>query len=576
MEYWIRQGNLSPLLVRPVHPIHRHIANNLTFKLLTMAVVIPVVVVLTIVFRPNFTIHAWTALAFVPALLLAMALRFAVEWTLASVAFWVTRVNAINQLYFVVFLFLSGFAAPLDLLPEPVRVTRRAGSRSTGCSAFRSSCSWAGSAQPRLCVGFGAQLGWLALAASCVLNVTWARGVRASTRRSGREAMTYLRLLWIHLRLGILNELQYRTNLFIQLIQSTVGLVTALLGLGVVFSKTDSLGGWSAPELLAIVGVFTLVSGLTQLVVQPSLARFMEDVRLGTLDFTLTKPVDAQVLVSMRQIEVWKLVDVVVGFVVLGVAIAQLGATVGPAEAVAFVVALLAGVTIIYSFLLILATCASGSSDSTTSSTSFRACTKPGAGRSASTRPGCATILTFLVPIGFAITVPTEGLVGRLTSPNLLGALALAIALPLIARVLLEDRRPPLLRRLRVAALLQRKHHVTLSAARHPCPIARPVLEPSDSCPCRLRVTRKLPALDQVMSRGSSPSCSTTASTSGMTPPATQCITSALVASPRANSRMTRPLWKTRMRSQTPKRLLDLGRREEQRQSLPGQLVAQA
>jgi ABC-2 type transport system permease protein len=38
------------------------------------------------------------------------------------------------------------------------------------------------------------------------------------------------------------------------------------------------------------------------------------------------------------------------------------------------------------------------------------------------------------VPIGFAITVPTEGLVGRLTSPNLLGAIVLAVALPLVAR----------------------------------------------------------------------------------------------------------------------------------------------
>jgi ABC-2 type transport system permease protein len=39
------------------------------------------------------------------------------------------------------------------------------------------------------------------------------------------------------------------------------------------------------------------------------------------------------------------------------------------------------------------------------------------------------------VPIGFAITVPAEGLVGRLTSPNLLGAIALAVVLPLVARV---------------------------------------------------------------------------------------------------------------------------------------------
>src|ERR671918_952954 len=125
--------------------------------------------------------------------------------------------------------------------------------------------------------------------------------------------MSFLRLLGIHLRLGILNELQYRTNLFIQLIQSAVGLLTALLGLGVVFSKTDSLGGWSAPELLAIVGVYTLVSGITQLVVQPSLARFMEDVRLGTLDFALTKPVDGQVLASTRQIEIWKGIDILMG-----------------------------------------------------------------------------------------------------------------------------------------------------------------------------------------------------------------------------------------------------------------------
>src|SRR5215218_2233123 len=158
--------------------------------------------------------------------------------------------------------------------------------------------------------------------------------------------MTYLRLFWIHLRLGVLNELQYRTNLGVQLLQSFVGLATSLLGLGIIFSKTDTLAGWLPAELLVVVGVYMIVSGLTQMIVRPSLTRFMEDVRLGTLDFMLTKPVDAQVLVSMRQIEVWKLVDVVVGLVVLGVAIAQLGASVGVAEAVAFLVALLAGVTI--------------------------------------------------------------------------------------------------------------------------------------------------------------------------------------------------------------------------------------
>src|SRR5215213_7248067 len=170
--------------------------------------------------------------------------------------------------------------------------------------------------------------------------------------------MTYLRLLWVHLRLGVMNELQYRTNLIIQLVQSIVGLGTALLGLSIVFSKTDTLAGWGPTELLAIVGVFTLVSGLTQLVIRPSLTRFMEDVRLGTLDFMLTKPVDAQALASMRQVEIWKLIDVFVGLAVLIIAIVRLGAAISVEEALLFVLALTCGVVIIYSFLVILATCA--------------------------------------------------------------------------------------------------------------------------------------------------------------------------------------------------------------------------
>ena len=65
--------------------------------------------------------------------------------------------------------------------------------------------------------------------------------------------MTPLRLLGVHLRLGILNELQYRTNLVAQLASSLVGLLTALFGLGIVFSKTDNLAGWRPDELLAII-----------------------------------------------------------------------------------------------------------------------------------------------------------------------------------------------------------------------------------------------------------------------------------------------------------------------------------
>lgn len=176
MEYWIRQGNLSPLLVRPVHPIHRQIANNLTFKLLNLVVIVPVVIALTLIFRPNFTVTATTALLFVPALILAMTLRFAIEWTISTLGFWLTRISSIAQLYMILFIFLAGYAAPLQLLPGPAQTVAEwlPFYRMLG---FPVDVLLGRLPQDQLVSGFAAQIAWVAIML-VLLNVAWARGVR--------------------------------------------------------------------------------------------------------------------------------------------------------------------------------------------------------------------------------------------------------------------------------------------------------------------------------------------------------------------------------------------------------------
>jgi len=246
--------------------------------------------------------------------------------------------------------------------------------------------------------------------------------------------VTFIHLLWLHLRLGAMNELQYRGNLVVQAIESLFGLASALLGIGIVFSKTDTLAGWRPAELLAIIGVYFLVGGLTRVMIQPSLTRFMEDVRLGTLDFALTKPVDAQILASIRRVEIWKGLDVLIGLVLLGIAVTRIGTRVGPAEGLAFGTALVAGTVIIYSFLLILATCSFWFVRLQNIFVIFQSMYEAGRWPTGIYPPWLRGTLTFLVPVGFAITVPAQGLVGRLSWPTLLGAVALAVALPLLSR----------------------------------------------------------------------------------------------------------------------------------------------
>ena len=246
--------------------------------------------------------------------------------------------------------------------------------------------------------------------------------------------MNALRLMWIYFRVGAMNELQYRVNFFVQLLQSLVALGTGLVGLWLVFSHTATLDGWAPSELLALMGVYTLMGGLINAAIQPNMERLMGDVQQGTLDYALTKPEDAQLIVSVREIRVWQTVDIVAGLIVMAIAEAHLQTRLGAWQALGFLVVLAMGGLMIYSFWLILTTVAFWVVRIDEIVNLFQGVYA--AGRYPVTiYPGWLRLgLTFLVPVAFAVTVPAEALTGRLTWPTLLGAAALTIALLVLAR----------------------------------------------------------------------------------------------------------------------------------------------
>ena len=168
--------------------------------------------------------------------------------------------------------------------------------------------------------------------------------------------MNTLRLIWTFFRIGVMGEAAYRVNFVIQLFQSLLGLVTALGGLAIVFAYTDTLGGWRPDEVVALVGVYILVGGVIGVVIQPSMEALIEGVHDGSLDFTLTMPEDAQLLASIQDVDIWELLNILLGFGVLGVALSRLGEQVGVLQAAVFGLMVLAGGAIVYAFWLILAT----------------------------------------------------------------------------------------------------------------------------------------------------------------------------------------------------------------------------
>ncbi len=247
--------------------------------------------------------------------------------------------------------------------------------------------------------------------------------------------MRYLRLFGVYFRIGAMGEMQYRFNFLVQLFQSVVQLGTAIGALAVVFSYTQALGGWLPDEVLALVGVYTLVGGLIGLVVYPSLEQFINSVRDGMLDFTLIKPVDAQMVISLYAVDVWKLIDIGLGLVLLVISLARLGERVGLSEASLFLGMLLTGGAIIYSFWLILSTLSFWFVRVENILEIFRSMYEAGRWPISLYPPWLRFILSFIVPVAFVTTVPVEALTGRLTPPTLAIAAALAIVLLVVSRV---------------------------------------------------------------------------------------------------------------------------------------------
>ena len=247
--------------------------------------------------------------------------------------------------------------------------------------------------------------------------------------------MSLLRLAALFFRIGLMNEMAYRANFLVQLLQAAMTLATSLVGLAVIFAHTEDLAGWNPVELVALLGVYLLMGGLIGLVIQPSMQRFMEDVRSGTLDFTLTKPEDAQVLVCLSEMRTWRLADVGLGVVVLSIAIARLENDLELMQLGAFAIALAMGTVIVYSFWVILATFTFWFVKIENILVIFQSMYE--AGRwPVGVYPGwLRATLTFLIPIAFAVTVPTEALVGRLTLENLVVVIALAATMLVASRL---------------------------------------------------------------------------------------------------------------------------------------------
>ena len=243
-----------------------------------------------------------------------------------------------------------------------------------------------------------------------------------------------MKLVWTYIRLGVLNEMQYRANFFVAIVQSLLSVAVSIAVLALVYSHTNELHGWTESQLLVVLGVQILLGGFIHASVQPNMERLTQEVQDGKLDFALTKPVDSQLIVSMRELQLWQLVDVLSGAIVIGVGVSRLQTSVGVAHTAAFLALLLIGASLLYCFWLFLATGSFWVVNMWFLSDLFEGVYQVGRWPIGVYPGGLKYSMTYLVPIGFAVTVPAQAITHHLHWATMLVAVGFAAAVFVVTR----------------------------------------------------------------------------------------------------------------------------------------------
>jgi ABC-2 type transport system permease protein len=240
----------------------------------------------------------------------------------------------------------------------------------------------------------------------------------------------YLRLIGLFVRASVKQEAAYRANFFISLLYSLLNLATGVLGILVLFGQIESLQGWTLASTLAILGVYLTLTALNGLFIGPSLealAGMDGEIWTGKFDYVLLRPVSTQFLASFRQWRPFAGVDLFLGVGVLVAAVFMLGESMQPWQTASFILAMAAGLLVLYSILLAFAGLVFWSPgfmfgwvfDGLLQMARYPVRLYP---------VWLRFVLTWVIPVGVMTTLPAQAITGEVPT----GALALGVLLALV------------------------------------------------------------------------------------------------------------------------------------------------
>ncbi len=247
--------------------------------------------------------------------------------------------------------------------------------------------------------------------------------------------LRYLRLLGVQFRASAATAMQYRVEFLVEGGLALFWIGWSLVPILVVFGHREAVAGWSFPEALVVLAWFTVMKGVLEGAVNPSLQSVVEHIRKGTLDFVLLKPADAQFLVSTAKFEPWRALDLVGAGVIFAVAFTRMGRWPAPGHVVAALALLACAAWTLYSLWILVISAAFYVVKVDNLSFLFSSIFDAARWPASVFRGVWRFVFTFVIPLALMTTYPALALLGRLDVRTAAGALLGSAAFAAFSRM---------------------------------------------------------------------------------------------------------------------------------------------
>ncbi len=227
--------------------------------------------------------------------------------------------------------------------------------------------------------------------------------------------------------------MEYRLNFILSAVSSLLNASGGLFTLSFFYRGGGNLGGWPWHDAVVVFGVFTVVEGFSQSVLNPNLNRIVEHVQKGTLDFVLLKPIDSQFWLSTRYVSLWGIPGIVTGFALITYGLTSQGIPV--VNLLYGLIPLLSGLIILYSMWFMLGTLSIWFVKIYNVTYVLKAVVEGGRFPITAYPVLYRLFMTFIIPVAFLTTVPAETFLGRGTTFYTVLGVLLAVLFFTLSRV---------------------------------------------------------------------------------------------------------------------------------------------